>query len=794
LAELSAIALAYDVVAALSLRFASINPSATPVWPLSGLALALVLLRGYRVWPAVFVGAVAANAPTVHWASLAVGTGNMFEALAGAWLVNRIAGGPAAFRSPTGVAWFAAIECAAATPISATLGVLSLALGGYAKISTLAGVWTTWWLGDFAGTVVVAPVVVLWATSPLRLERPYADLVQQAARIAFAAGIGLIAFGSFETTGALAFLAVLPPLWGALRGSERDTATAALVLSGFAIWGAASGGGPFARSPLNDSYLLLIAFMISVALPSLALAAGMASRGRALAASEDRYRLLVDAIRDYAVFMIDPKGRISTWNSGATRIYGYDAAATIGQPVAILEPDGETADTSALLQKAAETGAADVEAWRVRADGRRFWAHVLVSSIRDERGQLVGFAKITRDVSEQREAQAALELTREQLLQAQKLEALGQLTGGVAHDFNNLLMVVGGQADLLEPGLGGETQRRQLNAIRAAVARGASLTHRLLSFSRRQTLTPQVIDLPQRLEGMSPVLKSTLGEAIALEVQPEPGIWPIEVDANELELAILNLVLNARDAIPDSGKVVVRVRNVASNPATGRRDLVELSIADTGAGMAPEVLAKAFDPFFTTKPAGKGTGLGLSQAHGFALQSGGDITAKSRPGEGCVITLRLPRAAASAADSPPLRAGPARPAPGRVLLVEDNPEVGDVTTALLQRLGREVVSVSTAADALSRLEAGERFDLVLSDIVMPGPVDGAALASRLLAHFPDVPIVLMTGYQEPSRTVPPGVEILRKPFDLQALQDALTDAKAADKALAQSSARTTPPA
>ncbi|HEY1414689.1 MAG TPA: MASE1 domain-containing protein [Caulobacteraceae bacterium] len=776
-AELAAVGIAYWLTATLSLRLASINPSATPIWPPTGLALGLMLLRGYRIWPAILAGSIAANVQTSGWAALAIGAGNTLEALLGAWLVNTFAGGARAFRDPLGVAKFAAIACAVATPVSATIGVLSLTLSGHAATSSFPAVWTTWWLGDLAGGLVVAPALVLWVTDPPRLAGPYRPMIETVLTVILAAGVGLFVLGPAPRPSgavALAFLAVLPLLWGALRGSERDTITAAVILSAFAVWGTTTGSGPFIQSTLNDSFLLLVAFMVAAALPSLALSSAIGARSRALVATEERYRLLVGAVRDYAIFMTDQSGRIATWNSGAARIYGYPAEDIIGQSLAKLAPKDEPADPTGLLRQVAESGEREFQGWRVRQDGSRFWAHILVNPIRDG-GRLVGFVKITRDVTQQREAQLALERTREQLLQAQKVDALGQLTGGVAHDFNNLLMVVSGQVDVLLPRLSDPQQLRSLDAIKAAVARGSSLTQQLLTFARRQSLNPEAVDIPRALETISGVLKSSLGEAIGLELDFSEAIWPVEVDVHELELAVLNLVSNARDAMPGGGEVRIRVGN--SDPADSPGEFVEITVSDTGVGMTPEVLAKAFDPFFTTKPEGKGTGLGLSQVQGFATQSGGDLRAVSRPGEGCSMTLRLPRASSPAAvRSKAQERAPTNPA-GLVLLVEDNPHVAEVTTAMLRSLGCDVVTATDGADALRRLDEGEQFDLVLSDIVMPGSIDGLTLGRHLRARYPDLPVLLATGYSRASEA-PPGVEILHKPFDLQDLAAAVARALA----------------
>ncbi|HEY3696792.1 MASE1 domain-containing protein [Phenylobacterium sp.] len=777
-----AIAVVYLLTAKLSLQFASVNPSATPIWPPTGLALGLTLLRGYRIWPAILAGAIVANLATSGWISLAIGAGNTLEALSGAWIVNALAKGVQAFRTPSGVGRFAAIVCAVATPISATTGVLSLTLAGYSGWSNFGEVWTTWWLGDFAGAVVVTPVLVLWVTDPPGFARRMSRTSEAVLVMILAAAVGLVAFGPgphLTGTVPLAFLAILPLLWAALRCGERDTATVALILSAFAVWGAAAGKGPFIQPTLNDSFLLLVAFMVSAAVPSLALSASLGVRNRALASTEESHRLLVESVRDYAIFMLDTGGRVATWNSGAAQIYGYAADEIVGQHVARLQPDSDphAGDPNGFLLRVAKAGKIEQEGWRVRRDGSQFWANIVVNAIRDPEGRLLGFAKVTRDVSERRQAEEALEHTREQLLQSQKLEALGQLTGGVAHDFNNLLMVVSGQADLLARGPPEERRVKSLDAIKAAVARGASLTRQLLSFARRQTLTPEVIELPRRLAAMQAMLNSSLGEAVELVLDLDLEVWPIEADANELELALINLAVNARDAMPEGGRLQITARNLSPEDAGLNGAFVALSVADTGIGMAPEILAKAFDPFFTTKPTGKGTGLGLSQVHGFALQSGGDVTAVSRPGEGCTVTLRLPRAQRAADPRPePAGAEPLQPASGAVLLVEDNLDVAEVTSALLQRLGYRVVHESNAMDAIDRVEAGEPIDLVLSDITMPGPVNGLALARRIRATHPHLPMVLATGDSDAPEARDAGEEVLRKPFGIETLAAVLARA------------------
>ena len=285
----------------------------------------------------------------------------------------------------------------------------------------------------------------------------------------------------------------------------------------------------------------------------------------------------------------------------------------------------------------------------MRKDGSRFYASVVMDAIRNDAGELIGFAKLTRDITAQHEAQIALEQTREQLAQAQKMEALGQLTGGIAHDFNNLLMIVSGYAQILQRRLSEPKDMQAVEAIRAAANRGERLTRQLLTFSRRQQLMPVVVDLRQRIDAVRDMLAPSLRGNIELICDIEDKIWPVEVDLGELELALVNIAVNARDAMPDGGTITLSARNVVLKPGSAagalEGDFVALAIIDTGTGMPPDVLQRVFEPFFTTKPVGKGTGLGLSQVHGFANQSGGAVTVSSELGRGTVVTIYLPRSA-----------------------------------------------------------------------------------------------------------------------------------------------------
>jgi PAS domain S-box-containing protein len=647
-AEFVAVAILYFLVAKGSLVFASLNPSATPIWPPTGIALALTLLRGHRILPAIFLGALAANVATAGTfaSSGFIALGNTLEAFVGAYFLKRWADAGNAFLSPSGVAKFAAIVAVAGT-VSATLGVTALSIAGHAAWVDFPPIWVTWWLGDVVGAIMVAPPVVLWAAS-LRSFRSTRVLDLEAiVLLLFATGIAAIGFGpllpSTDARNALAFLAVLPLLWAALTRSPRDTATVALILSAFAVWGVTAGQGPFVQATLNDSFLLLVSFIASVTLPSLALSSAMSSRDQAIVRTQQDYHRLVEGVRDYAIFMLDPEGRVTTWNSGAARIKKYSKDEILGRHFSCFysDEDQRRKEPEQALASAAELGRYETEGWRVRRDGSQFWASSVISAIRSDDGELLGFAKVIRDVTIAREAALALERTREQLHQSQKMEALGQLTGGVAHDFNNLLMVISAAVRALEKD---SIEPEQLNTIlremRAALERGTDLTRQLLAFGRRDPLRSKIVDPAGRLNDMKGMLERSLRPDIKLKFSSPKDVWGIDVDPGQLDLAILNLTVNARDAMPKGGIVTIATQNV-SEPGG---DFVQISVIDAGVGMPSEVRLRAFEPFFSTKEPGRGTGLGLSQVHGFASQSGGSVWIESEIGKGTTVRLLLPKA------------------------------------------------------------------------------------------------------------------------------------------------------
>ncbi len=501
----------------------------------------------------------------------------------------------------------------------------------------------------------------------------------------------------------------------------------------------------------------------------------------ALFAQDDRFHILVNSIKDYAIYLLDRDGYINSWNAGAERFKGYKADEVIGEHFSrfYTEEDREAQIPNRALQLAADNGGYEAEGWRVRKDGTRFWAHVIIDAIYDETNELVGFAKITRDISDRKRAQEELERNREAVSQSQKLEAIGRVTGGVAHDFNNLLTVIRSSAELLLQGnLNEEKRIRYIKAIAETADRAALLTGQLLAFARQQPLRPEVFNVAERVEALSRIIDTTLGSPIKLEAHFPADLAAVEADPAQFDTSLLNMVINARDAMPNGGSLYISARNVSEIPPIRRHagafgDFVAITIEDTGEGIPKDVLERIFEPFYTTKGVNKGTGLGLSQVYGFAKQSGGEIDVKSEPGKGTAFTLYLPRAKATSqpvAPSTPYvqSATPSRSL--RILLVEDNDTVGQFALNLMTELGHDVTLAPEAHAALQHLrERRGEFDLVFSDVVMPG-ITGVELGQEIRRHWPDLRVVLTTGYSHVlAEQQNHGFELLRKPYSLEDL-------------------------
>jgi len=495
---------------------------------------------------------------------------------------------------------------------------------------------------------------------------------------------------------------------------------------------------------------------------------------QALLEAERRFRILVQGVTDYAIYMLDPDGRITNWNAGAERIKGYSPDEIVGEHFSrfYTPEDLDIGVPKTALETARETGRYESEGWRVRKDGTRFWASVVIDAVRDEDGKLIGFAKITRDMSEKRETQLRLQESREQLFRSQKMEALGKLTGGLAHDFNNLLTAILGAADLAVRNLGDEGRvRRMIEGIRSSAQRGANLTKQLLAFARAQPLEIKQIELQPFLGEVATLVRPSLRTDIELVTEISDQVWPTDTDPGALELAILNLAFNARDAMKDAGTLRISAHNVVlkGEPDGLKGEHVALRVADTGVGMNAETMERVFEPFFTTKGFGEGTGLGLSQVFGFAKQIGGTVTVDSRPGKGATFTLYLPASRGATAAESRINAATAL---GRVLIVEDDTLVAELAAGMVSELGFEPVVAHSAKEALDRLTGGEKPKLIFTDIVMPGGISGIELARKVRDRFPELPVLLTTGYSEQVGGTH-GFPVLQKPYELDSLAGAL---------------------
>jgi PAS domain S-box-containing protein len=509
----------------------------------------------------------------------------------------------------------------------------------------------------------------------------------------------------------------------------------------------------------------------------------------ALRESEERFRILVQGVTDYAIYMLDPQGRISNWNLGGERIKGYTADEIVGRHFSIFFTPGDRArgEPEREIATATREGRFEGEGWRVRKDGTVFWAGVVVDRILDQSGNLLGFAKITRDMTEKKKAAEELERARAALAQAQKMEAIGQLTGGIAHDFNNLLTVITNSLDLLLDSRRDETQRRRIiETAQRAAERGARLNQQLLAFSRRQPLRPEPHDINALIGGFETVLRRACREAIAFDLDLAPVPVGARIDAQQFETALLNLVVNARDAMPGGGsiRIATRIETIDETRARAMSDIkpgryVEVSVSDTGQGMSPEIISRAFEPFFTTKEVGKGSGLGLSQVYGFVAQSGGHVAIDSAPGAGTTVTLFLPASEGDRPADPAYPEAQAKTMTERILVVEDDPDVLDVAVESLRLLGYEVLTAPDAPSALAVLRREPDIRILLSDIVMPHGMNGVELAREAVRLRPGLRVLLASGYpmsvqpQDDGRPVLDEFPFLPKPYRSSQLAAAL---------------------
>ena len=499
--------------------------------------------------------------------------------------------------------------------------------------------------------------------------------------------------------------------------------------------------------------------------------------------SEEQFRLLVQGVTDYAIFMLDPQGRVASWNAGAQRIKGYAPDEIIGSHFSrFYMPDDLARGVPAHgLSTAAREGRWEAEGLRVRKDGSTFWAHVIIDAIRDEGGKVIGFAKVTRDVSERKKAEQALQDAQAALIQSQKMDALGQLTGGVAHDFNNLLQVISSNLQLLAKDVAGNA-RAETRLQRLAAPEGEQLLGQLgpAGHPGQGVLQPRVINVGRFIKGMDDMLRRTLGPEIEFETVISGGLWNTFVDPNQIENAVLNLAINARDAMQGNGKLTIEAGNahlddayVAQYENLKAGQYVMLAVTDSGSGIAPEILQRVFEPFFSTKPEGKGTGLGLSMVYGLVKQSGGHVKVYSEVGQGTTVKLYFPRVQESEEVIPEAPNAPLRGGAETILVVEDDEDVREAAVSLLGELGYRVFKARDAMSALGVVESGLPIDLLFTDVIMPGAMRSPELARKAKERLPNLAVLFTSGYTENAIVhggrLDPGVELLGKPYSREQL-------------------------
>jgi PAS domain S-box-containing protein len=776
------LAAAYWAAAWVGLRYVTIGHTVSLVWPPAGIACAALVLLGPAYWPGVAAGAFLANAatPIPLAAALGIAVGNTLEALVAAHLLRRVAGSRPQLEDPAQTRTLILVAAPVAALVAALIGVSSLLVSGALEgrvVSALA----IWWAGDALGMLVVAPVLFSWTARPrIRDARRLLEVIALVVGTAAAADLGLLQNLSLPLLREVEYTYLLFPfvVWAAVRFGPRGASLVTLTVAALAVWHTARGGGPFLVGSSGLTLFGVACYLLVVAVTGLVVASAVwTERDRATQAlqrSEERLRLALDSAR-MGIWYWAVESNALVWDDNLREIYGLgrdDPMTSYEQFMSRVHQDDREFVAQSVSRALREGTSLDYEFRIVLPDGRVRWVADLGTMGRDGQGRPAYLTGVCMDVTERR----AFE---ERLRQSHRMESVGRLAGGVAHETNNQMSVVLSAADfILRRRDVPEAVRSDLEHIRNAAERTSAVTAQLLAFSRRQILRPVVLDLNELVRSWEGVLLRTMGADCVVLLRPGPTPAPIRADPGRLEQVLLNLVLNARDAMPRGGTLTVetfvteltheylrRRPEVAIRPGP----YVVLAVSDTGHGMDRDTLGHIFEPFFTTKGVGHGTGLGLSTVYGIVKQSDGYVWAYSEPGQGSTFKVYLPLAEQPEAEPETPTATPVRRGQGEsVLLVEDDDAVRLVIKRALEEGGYRVLEAANGRDALALLgSTSSRIALVLTDVVMP-KMSGRELAERIAELRPGTPVVFTSGYTDGEIVrrglLDPAAAFIQKPF------------------------------
>jgi PAS domain S-box-containing protein len=784
----------YYGAAMLGLHYASIGQSISLVWPPTGISIAALTMLGLPYWPAIALGAFLANAmtPVSLGTAAAIAIGNTLEALVAAYLIRRTAGPRPQLDESRDLKSFLLMAVPLGALCSALIGSLSLWFSGSLAIADLTLALLIWWTGDLLGGLVVAPILFAWTRSPdsPHLHRRLAEVLLLCIGTVVAGEIGLggVLKGSVVAQVEYPYLLFPFVVWAALRFGARGASLMTFAVAAIAVGHTVAGASPFVSATSTRTLLGVSSYLVAVAVTGLALAAAVRwerySATKALEQSEEQRRRALDAAR-MGIWIWSVESGVLTWDDNLRQIYGLEPGEQVtgyDDFLARVHPDDRERVATAVRRVLEGDGDLDYEFRIVLPDGRVRWIADHGEIRRDESGRPVSMTGICTDVTERK-------VSEERLRQAHRMESVGRLAGGVAHEANNQMSVILGASEfILQRSDVPEPARADVEFIQKAAERTAAVTAQLLAFSRRQILKPEVLDLNRLIKGWEPVLRRIMGEDCGVVLKLKPDIGPVRADPGQLEQVLLNLALNARDAMPRGGRISIETFQAELNgtyirgkPGTTIQPghYVVLAVSDTGHGMDKETLSHVFEPFFTTKGVGQGTGLGLSTVYGIIKQSDGYIWVYSEPGQGTTFKIYLPLQG-EALTSPRRESTPAQAVPGEtVLVVEDESVVRKMMTRALVEAGYQVLQAGNAAEAIEVVNRTPgKISLLLTDVVMPGK-NGHELAKEVEARRPGIPVLFTSGYTdgeiERRGLLAPGAAFIQKPVTPRALVRAVQD-------------------